>query len=469
MMADLDGLILAANRVFRNMLGYRESELYQLTFLNITYEEDRDTNLKLLKELVKGKRQHFQMEKRYRRKDGTLLWVRTNATLVRGMGGRRSFWFNVVEDINDRKRIEDELRLQIVRLRETEARLQAFFDNSPNSIFLKDRQGRYRYVNKQFKRALRVTDEQTKGRRDDEVFSAEQAAAFQTNDQRVLEARTPMEFEETALQEDGQHTSIVHKFPLFNGDGEVYAIGGIVTDITERKKEESGRRFSDERYRVVVETANDAVLSIDETGAILFANPAATRIFGYDSAELIGKPVTVLMPEFIRKMHATSQRHMNWRGMLVTGLRENGQEFPAEISLGELSENGRRIFTGFIRDISERKQAEEIRTTAAEFLTKPFRDQDLLDAIRIALERHRNRSEHQQQVANLRQRFELLTPREREVISMVDCGMLNKQISGQLGRSENTVKVHRRRAMEKMQAQSLPDLVRMMEQLKGLP
>ena len=93
----------------------------------------------------------------------------------------------------------------------------------------------------------------------------------------------------------------------------------------------------------------------------------------------------------------------------------------------------------------------------------------MLDAIRIALERHRNRSEHQQQVANLRQRFELLTPREREVISLVDCGMLNKQISGQLGRSENTVKVHRRRAMEKMQAQSLPDLVRMMEQLKDLP
>ena len=72
-------------------------------------------------------------------------------------------------------------------------------------------------------------------------------------------------------------------------------------------------------------------------------------------------------------------------------------------------------------------------------------------------------------MADLRQRSELLTPREREVISMVVSGMLNKQISGQLGTSENTVKVHRRRATEKMQAQSLPDLVRMMEQLKGLP
>jgi RNA polymerase sigma factor (sigma-70 family) len=137
------------------------------------------------------------------------------------------------------------------------------------------------------------------------------------------------------------------------------------------------------------------------------------------------------------------------------------------MSLGELTQNGERIFTGFIRDISERKQAEEMRTTAVEFLTKPLRDQDLLDAIRIALERHRNRREQEQHMPNLRQRFELLTPREREVISMVVFGLPNKRISGQLGTSENTVKVHRGRAMKKMQAQSLPELVRMMEELKN--
>jgi len=475
MMADVSGRLFAANKAFRRMLGYTESELYQLTFLDITFEEDRSTNLGLLRGLVDGKRQHFQIEKRYCCKNGTLLWVRSNATLVPGMDGKGSFWFNVVEDITERKRMEDELKLQIVRLRETEMRLKTFFENSPNLIFLKDRQGRYLYVNREFKRALRVTDEEIEGKRDDEIFSTEQAAAFQANDRRVLEARVPMEFEETSLQEDGQHTSIVHKFPVFNDEGAIYAIGGIVTDITERKKEESARRFSDERYRVLVETANDAVLSIDETGGILFANPATIRLFGYNSTELIGKPLTLLMPQFLRKLHETGlkrslaigQRHINWQSAPFKGLRKSGQEFPVEMSLGELTQNGKRIFTGFIRDISERKQAEEIRTTAVEFLTKPFRDQDLLDAIRIALERHRNRSEQEQQVANLRQRFELLTPREREVISMVVSGLPNKQICFQLGTSENTVKVQRGRAMKKMQAQSLPDLVRMMEELKN--
>jgi RNA polymerase sigma factor (sigma-70 family) len=104
---------------------------------------------------------------------------------------------------------------------------------------------------------------------------------------------------------------------------------------------------------------------------------------------------------------------------------------------------------------------------AIEFLTKPFRDQDLLDAIRVALERDRGRREQEKEIAELRQRFQSLTPREREVISMVVSGMLNKQIAGELGTAENTVKVHRSRAMEKMRAQTLADLVRMIEKIKG--
>jgi len=104
---------------------------------------------------------------------------------------------------------------------------------------------------------------------------------------------------------------------------------------------------------------------------------------------------------------------------------------------------------------------------AVEFLTKPFRDQELLDAVRIALERDRARREQEKELNDIQKRFGSLSPREQEVMTMVVSGMLNKQVADALGTAENTVKVHRSRAMEKMQAQSLADLVRMIEKMKG--
>jgi RNA polymerase sigma factor (sigma-70 family) len=108
-----------------------------------------------------------------------------------------------------------------------------------------------------------------------------------------------------------------------------------------------------------------------------------------------------------------------------------------------------------------------MKAGAIEFLTKPFRDQDLLDAVRIALEKDRERRERKKEVSDLKERYNSLTPREQEVISMVVSGMLNKQIADQLATAENTVKVQRSRAMEKMQAQSVAELVKMIDKLES--
>jgi len=108
-----------------------------------------------------------------------------------------------------------------------------------------------------------------------------------------------------------------------------------------------------------------------------------------------------------------------------------------------------------------------MKAGAVEFLTKPFRDQDLLDAVCIALEKDRERRERKKEVSDLEERYNSLTPREQEVISMVVSGKLNKQIADQLATAENTVKVHRSRAMEKMQAQSVAELVKMIGKLES--
>lgn len=311
----------------------------------------------------------FQTEARIRRADGQYHWfsIRKAMALTPTHGLEESSLRTLVacEDIDERKPSE-------AKLQRGEGLLQAFFENSPNLIFLKDPQGRYLYANKKFKKAFHISGE-VRGKTDDELFSPEQAAVIKDVDRQVLQTGSLVKLEDVALYEDGPHTRIVQKFPLFNAEGEIYAIGGAVTDITDRKREESALRHSEENHRLVLETAPDAVISIDESGAILFANSAVARIFGHDPTELIGSPLTVLMPEYLRKLHengfgrylATSQRHIDWHGTELIGLHKNGREFPIEVSFGEQSRGAHKVFTGFIRDISERKQAEELRAAHA--------------------------------------------------------------------------------------------------------
>jgi len=106
-----------------------------------------------------------------------------------------------------------------------------------------------------------------------------------------------------------------------------------------------------------------------------------------------------------------------------------------------------------------------MKSGAVDFLTKPFRDQDMLDAVTTAIERDRKRREADKVVATLQARVETLTPREREIFALVSSGLMNKQIAGELGLAEITVKIHRGHITKKMGAKSLAELIRMAETL----
>ena len=265
----------------------------------------------------------------------------------------------IVEDITERKRAEEEPP-------EGENRFRSLLDNTPNLIFLKDAGGRYLYANKEFERALGVSREQIIGKRDDAVFPPEQASAFQANDLQVLRTGRAMEFEEVALQDDGPHTSLVQKFPLLDANGKINLIGGIITDITERKRTEEFCKQCKERFRLLVEGVQDyAIFALDPEGRVVTWNVGAERIKGYKEEEILGRHFSRFFeqgdiergkPAQILEMAASAGRFEDegWR------IRKDGSQFWANVIVTSIRDNDGKLlgFSKVTRDLTERKRFE---------------------------------------------------------------------------------------------------------------
>ncbi|VAV85183.1 diguanylate cyclase/phosphodiesterase (GGDEF & EAL domains) with PAS/PAC sensor(s) [hydrothermal vent metagenome] len=172
---------------------------------------------------------------------------------------------------------------------DSERRFHAMMDNSTAVISVKDIDGRYTFVNKVFEDVFNVEGEFVRGKNDHEVFPRVMADVLRANDKLVIKKKTPVEFEEVALQTGGRHTYLSVRFPLLGDGGEPYAICAMSTDITARKEAEEEFRKSRQKLALHVEQTPLAVIEWNTDFEVIGWNPAAERIFGYSAAEAMGR------------------------------------------------------------------------------------------------------------------------------------------------------------------------------------
>ncbi|MGE0472335.1 MAG: PAS domain S-box protein [Nitrospirales bacterium] len=260
-------------------------------------------------------------------------------------------------------------------LQESNQTLQAILDHSPNLIFLKDLEGRYLHVNKQFEQVFRLSQESVIGFDDYRLFSLRQAMQFHTHDQMVLQRRKALEFEEIALHEDGFHTSLVQKFPLQDETGFIYAIGGIATDISERKKAEEVLRSSEERFRKYFESGlvGMAITGVNKT--FLEVNDRMCTILGYAREELLGQNWGKLthpddLAENMTFFNQLIRNDLDSFVMEKRYVRKDGSIIHANLYMNAVKSKTGRVeyITTMVQDLTPQKEA-QMATQAAEHLS----------------------------------------------------------------------------------------------------
>jgi diguanylate cyclase (GGDEF)-like protein/PAS domain S-box-containing protein len=266
------------NRRFCEIVGYSAEELLQGSIHDITHPDDFRMDLNHVEPISAGVTRESSWEKRYRKKDGTVIWARAFVTPLDPSEAKPTLRLGVIEEITEQRRMEEALR-------ESQAFYHSLVEQLPAGVFRKDHEGRYVFVSPWFCRLKGMKEEEFLGKTPQEVAASE-AAKLDTTGQvikyapqgedhhvRIMQTGKPIELvEEYADATGGKQFVHVIKIPVFNSEGKVIGTQGVLFDITERKRVEEALRWSETQLQATLESTADGILALDNEGRMIKTN-----------------------------------------------------------------------------------------------------------------------------------------------------------------------------------------------------
>ncbi|MEW6613383.1 MAG: PAS domain S-box protein [Pseudomonadota bacterium] len=376
----IDGRVLRVNPKLCDMLGYRADELLQMTFMDVTHPDDLPEDIRLIDQLMAGEMQKLTREKRYLRKDGGVVWGSLTLSVARDAAGVPLYRIAVVEDISERKRVEDTLR-------ESEALFRATFNQAAFGMAHADPQGNFLQVNQKLCDTLGYAVEELLQMTFMEITHPDDLEGDMIQMRRLLSGEIQSYTREKRyLRKDGgvvwanKARSLVR-----HADGSPAYVIAVIEDITPRKRAEEAVRSAYAFREKILESASNAIFALDWDSRFLLANNALAEISGYSLHELIGQPFGMLFPPEELARIQEHQLRIVVHGERIshceaTMLRKDGARRLVNFSAAPLFEQGKLVsIVATAEDVTERRQMEVALQQEKELL------QNVLDTLPVAV------------------------------------------------------------------------------------
>jgi PAS domain S-box-containing protein len=387
--ASVDGSVEYFNQRTLDYTGLLAEELSFWGWLRVIHPEDAPLAEETWKRALQ-KGDMYTLEYRIRRKDGIYLWHQVRALPVSDSSGQTGQWVGTWSDIEAYKLAERRMR-----------ELVAIVESSDDAIIGKTLEGILTSWNKGAERLFGYPAEEMIGQPVSRLIPKDRLEEETQILARLRRGERVDHFETVRSRKDGTLVDVsVRISPTLDETSHVVGASKIARDISERKKTEQGLRESHERFQRVIDSAMDAIISIDDSQRVVLFNAAAERMFGCSSADALGQPLDRFIPERFRAAHrahvtafgatGVTSRTMSELGKLVA-LRADGREFPIEAAISQTEVSGAKLFTVILRDITERRVAEEALSRSEgqlRALAARLQRAQEEEAIRIARELH---------------------------------------------------------------------------------